>query len=111
MVSRGMRSIQEFLNEKCDLIPLESKKIESGEVYKKTIFKNSNTEISFLWVGPRARIKEHKHLEDSELYRDVDDGFVEICNKGKTHKVYNIDDNNWLLILSIKSKDEIRPEF
>lgn len=106
MVSRGKRSESDFqkIFKNKKMIPLDPLMVEDGNVYKEPVYRDSELEICFLWLGPNSGIKEHKHIKDSEIYRDIDNDSTHICNKGESHSCYNNDKENWLVILAIKKK-------
>lgn len=84
-------------------IKLDEKLVEYGEVYKFPILQNEILEISLLNVGPKSKIRKHRHLEDSEVYFFIKEKIYSVCKKGGKHEIDNLSDE-WIQVLSIKTK-------
>ena len=102
MVSKGKRSKVKFYAEKPNLVALDPQMVESGEVYKRTLYKDSKIEVALLWISPMGKIKEHEHIWECETYHDVDENVTEMCVRGQSHYCSNIDEKDWLLVLATK---------
>lgn len=85
-------------------IRLDHDKIEKGDVYKATIDKSKKYSIEMLFVAPNSSVSMHQHVDDYELYIDLNSGCVESCSPGQSHELVNISSNRWLVVLSIKRR-------
>ena len=91
------------------LEPLDCYLLEDSAsvVFKQTLFcEKGRGSVSILFLGPSAKIREHKHLQDSEFYIawSIRKQFlkVEMCDIGESHELENTSKKNWLWVLSVK---------
>ncbi|MBR2587941.1 MAG: hypothetical protein IKD77_01910 [Bacilli bacterium] len=80
--------------------------VERGEIKKFPIYKNADsneiTEIALLELSPGAKIKLHKHSNDSEIYFILDSKRYECCSIGEAHELENTT-GEIMKVLSVKS--------
>lgn len=88
--------------------PLDAAMVDSGEIWVKECYEDSEIKVSVLTLGPHAAIRSHKHSSDEEEYYNLDT-FEKIgeCKKGYSHSLKNEKDSK-LNVLSIKFKEGIR---
>ena len=103
MISEGRRLYSEVAIVKT-LKELDQEKVERGKVYIKPLYSSKNIEMSMLYLSPGAKVREHKHTVDSEIYEEVDGKYSEVCNKGESHSLENSSTHRWLVILSVKRR-------
>lgn len=85
---------------------LDSSKVEKGEVFSETIYKDSVKTVSLLTLSPGAKVREHLHLYDSEIYFDLKTGdVIGECKQFERHSLEN-PSNQYLFVLSIKTMGE-----
>lgn len=75
-------------------------------VFRTDVFFDDNYTISILKVLPKAKIYEHKHTDDCEIYYFFNDNKIKLCQKGESHSYENNTDDT-IYILSIKSKKDL----
>lgn len=83
-------------------------------IYKEEIYsKRWRGSVEILYVSPRARVKKHKHENETELYLCWDNSEKcfkhEICTAGNYHSLRNTSDKNWAVVLSVKFYDKKAP--
>lgn len=83
---------------------LDDSMVEFGEVMKQKILETEKVEVSLLVLSPGAKIKEHKHTEDSEWYYFVESEKVEGCPQGMSHSLENPSKEQYLFVISMKYK-------
>ena len=100
----GIQEILSMFNSSTNTpIKLDQNLVEYGEIYKFPILQNEILEISLLNVGPKSKIRKHRHVEDSEVYFFIKEKKYSVCEKGGEHEVCNASDE-WMQVLSIKTK-------
>lgn len=83
---------------------LEGSKVEKGEVFSETIYQDSVRTVSLLTLSPGAKIKEHLHLYDSEIYLGLHTGEkIGECRQFERHSLENPSTSQYLFVLSIKT--------
>ncbi len=96
--------ILKMLNRMDKVTTIDESLIEEGIVLKAFIYEDNDCSVSMLMLSPQAKIKEHKHTVDSEVYYQFKTGEFKMCDIGKSHSLENPDQNDWLPVLSIKHK-------
>lgn len=96
--------ILKILNRMDKVTTIDESLIEEGIVLKAFIYEDNDCCVSMLMLSPQAKIKEHKHTVDSEVYYQFKTGELKMCDIGKSHSLENPDQNDWLPVLSIKYK-------
>ena len=82
---------------------LDRKKKKKGEIFSETIYQDSTKTVSLLTLSPGAKIREHLHLYDSEIYFDLKTGdVIGECKQFERHSLEN-PSNQYLFVLSIKT--------
>lgn len=76
-------------------------------IYKERLFsKKGHGSVEVLYLAPKASVKKHQHISDSEIYLYWDDSEQcfkhETCNVGEWHRLKNTSDKNWAIVLSVK---------
>ena len=83
---------------------LDNSKVEKGEVFSETIYQDSVKTVSLLTLSPGAKIREHLHLYDSEIYFDLQAGkIIGQCVQFDRHSLKNPSHSQYLFVLSIKT--------
>lgn len=83
---------------------LESSKVESGQVFVDYIYEDDKKQVALLTLSPGAKIKEHLHLFDSEIYINIKTGEKHECPQYERHSYKNKSENEYCFLISIKTK-------
>lgn len=100
------------------IVPLPDFLIERGEIKKENILDLGKFSVAMLYLSPEAKIIEHPHNSDNEIYRLVlgsncvcsvngklqtlKCGEKSICLKGERHSLENPSPISTIRVLSIK---------
>lgn len=98
-----IRSILNMLSKVDKMTQIDESLIEEGIILKSFIYEDEDCTLSLLMLSPGAKIKEHEHTSDSEIYYLFKQNKLEQCACGGTHSLQN-PYTDWLPVLSIKSK-------
>ena len=98
-----IRSILDMLSKVDKMTQIDESLIEEGNILKSFIYKDEDCIVSLLMLSPGAKIKEHKHVIDSEVYYMVKQNKLEHCKLGETHSLENTT-ADWLPVISVKFK-------
>lgn len=102
MKLEGKRSFHDLKDLICGAERLNRKLAETGDIFKKAIFEDEKNYIAIIFVGPKSRIRLHKHTVDNEVYTDLDTQISEKCEIGNCHYLENESDTKWLVVLAHK---------
>lgn len=83
---------------------LPAEKVENGEIYQRILFDEEGLTVSILYLGPKAKVAEHMHTTDMEIYVAWHRARFrfEICKKGNSHSLQNTANKEWLVVMSVK---------
>ncbi len=94
--------ILKILNRMDKVTTINESLIEAGCILKAFIYEDDDCCVSMLMLSPQAKIKEHKHTVDSEVYFLFKTGEYRKCEVGESHSLENPDKEDWMPVLSIK---------
>lgn len=98
-----IRQILDMLSRVDKMTEIDESLISEGFVLKSFIYEDDECVVSLLMLSPGAKIKEHKHEQDSEVYYVFKEKKVLSCEKGESHSLEN-QYLDWMPVLSIKYK-------
>ena len=101
--SNEIRDIINMLSRVDKMTTIDESLIEAGVVLKSFIYEDEECTVSLLMLSPGARIKEHKHVFDSETYYIFKDKKLCPCECGETHSLEN-PYTDWRPVLSVRYK-------
>lgn len=101
--SNEIRDILNMLSKVDKMTQIDESLIEAGIILKSFIYEDEECTVSLLMLSPGARIKEHKHVFDSETYFIFKDKKMCVCESGETHSLEN-PYTDWMPVLSVKYK-------
>ena len=79
--------------------PLDKDKVEFGTIFRQQFQDFGSCCVGKLMLQPHSKIKNHKHLTNSEIYIDTVTGkIVSKCNIGESHEYENCTDNVQVLL-------------
>ena len=96
--------VMEMVEKMGNVATIDTDLIERGFVLKSSVYYDEDCEVALLMLSPNAKIKKHKHVNDSEYYFMVKDNLFVGCKKGESHELENLSDE-WLPVISIKYKE------
>ena len=82
---------------------LEADKVEKGIVLVQPMYESAEKKVSVLTLFPGAKIKEHLHKDDKEMYIIIESLKGSLCKRGEAHSLENPSTSEYMFVLSIKS--------
>ena len=98
-----LRDIINMLSKVDKMTEIDESLIETGIVLKSFIYEDDECTVSMLMLSPGAKIKEHKHVRDSEVYYIFKEKKLKECENGESHSLAN-PYTDWMPVISIKYK-------
>ena len=83
---------------------LEAGKVEKGTILVQPMYESAGKKVSMLTFFPGAKIKEHIHTDDQEMYIVIDTLKGSVCKKTEAHSLENPSTSDYMFVLSIKSE-------
>jgi quercetin dioxygenase-like cupin family protein len=100
--TKDICSILHMLQRLGQMTTIDESLIEEGFILKSSIYEDDECIVSMLILSPGAKIKEHEHLADTEVYYLVRTGEIRKCEIGESHSLENPDKEDWMPVISIK---------
>lgn len=98
-----IRDLIDMLSRVDKMTQIDESLIDEGIILKSFIYEDDKCLVSLLMLSPGARIKEHKHVLDSEVYYIFKEKKLKECKKGESHSLEN-PYSEWMPVISIKYK-------